>query len=318
MGRRRWWIVPLAVALAIPCDLPRRLTVAMAVLATEIAMMMSSTFTQAAAASFYTARANRVHARAASWASQASMETRALPKNSAAAISTTLLALVLVAFDTPLGGMFPLVGLGVCLQAVQSRFLAGQNAKLAEIEVSDIQRVGTDAPPFLQRAAQTEQLSSNYIPSVKPVQYTSSDSTMLDDALPSITADLQREFQSLEQLFGDARSRAPPHALNIAPFGPAGATRLLQAPQAQRLDREVTDFAIVGTQQEQQRTPVAWSATLHRRICPTWGFVSSLVWSTNVSCYVRWRRPTATACVILSADPLSAHNQSGRMPRHIS
>lgn len=53
--------------------------------------------------------------------------------------------------------------------------------------------------------------------------------------------------KSLEQLFGDARSRAPPHALNIAPFGPAGATRLLQAPQAQRLDREVTDFAIVGT-----------------------------------------------------------------------
>mmetsp|Transcript_112650 Transcript_112650/g.224022 ORF Transcript_112650/g.224022 Transcript_112650/m.224022 type:complete len:824 (+) Transcript_112650:147-2618(+) len=53
--------------------------------------------------------------------------------------------------------------------------------------------------------------------------------------------------KSLEQLFGDARSRTGPQAINVAPFGPAGAARLLQAPQAQRLDREVTNFAIVGT-----------------------------------------------------------------------
>jgi len=203
VGRRRWWIAPLAIALAVPCDLPRRLTIAMAVLATEIAMMMTSTFTSAAATSFYTARANRVYARATSWSSQAESVSNALPKNSAAAISTTLLAVILQALETPisLGSVFPVIAMGVCLEAVQSRFEAGEKAKLVDAELSDMQSVLTDASPFLQRAAQFEQSSAGYVPSVKPVRYTSADVGLLDDILPTISADLQREGQSIDQLY---------------------------------------------------------------------------------------------------------------------
>lgn len=53
--------------------------------------------------------------------------------------------------------------------------------------------------------------------------------------------------KSLEQLFGEARGRSQPHgALSATPFGPAGASRLLQGPRAQRLDREVADFSLGG------------------------------------------------------------------------
>mmetsp|Transcript_85444 Transcript_85444/g.242236 ORF Transcript_85444/g.242236 Transcript_85444/m.242236 type:complete len:824 (+) Transcript_85444:116-2587(+) len=51
--------------------------------------------------------------------------------------------------------------------------------------------------------------------------------------------------KSLEQMCSEARGRSQPqNAFSIAPFGPAGASRLLQGPQAQRLDREVADFTL--------------------------------------------------------------------------
>jgi len=53
--------------------------------------------------------------------------------------------------------------------------------------------------------------------------------------------------KSLEQLFGEARGRLQPHGvLGVPPFGPAGASRLLQSPHAQRLDRDVADFSLSG------------------------------------------------------------------------
>jgi len=58
--------------------------------------------------------------------------------------------------------------------------------------------------------------------------------------------------KALEQLFGEARGRAQPHGFGTSPFGGAallvgaGSSRLLQSSQAQRLDREVADFALLG------------------------------------------------------------------------
>jgi len=56
--------------------------------------------------------------------------------------------------------------------------------------------------------------------------------------------------KSLDQLFGEARVRLQPESapsttpFGPTPFGPAGASRVLQAPQAQRLDREVANFSL--------------------------------------------------------------------------
>jgi len=61
----------------------------------------------------------------------------------------------------------------------------------------------------------------------------------------------QRPYKSLEQLFGEGRSRAQPSGAAVSalgsaasPFGPAGVSRLLQGPLAQHLDREVADFSL--------------------------------------------------------------------------
>uniref|UniRef100_A0A7S4PZW8 EF-hand domain-containing protein n=1 Tax=Alexandrium monilatum TaxID=311494 RepID=A0A7S4PZW8_9DINO len=199
---RRWWIIPTAIAVAMPLDLPRRLTIACAVLATEIGIMMSSSFTQLAVAEFYAARAQRVWARSDAWAQEASTDSRALPLNSAVAVINTLLATALIAFDTPLGAVFPVVGFAVCYQALQSRTDADLNSEKSQIEAAEIQAIGTEAPPFLERAAATENLSrEERIPSTSAVRYVSVKSNMMDDVLPNISAKLTAEGRNVDELF---------------------------------------------------------------------------------------------------------------------
>jgi len=199
---RRWWIFPAAIAVAMPMDLPRRLTVAGAILATEIGIMMSSSFTQLAAAEFYAARAQRVWARSDAWAQEASTESRALPLNSALAVINTLLATALIAFDTPLGSLFPVVGFVVCYQALQSSLEASSDSEKAQIEAAEIQAIGTEAPPFLERAAATENITQQDLnPSASSVKYVAYKSSMLDDILPNITSKLVAEGRNVDQLF---------------------------------------------------------------------------------------------------------------------
>jgi len=198
---RRWWIVPTAIAVAMPLDLPRRLTIACAVLATEIGIMMSSSFTQLASASFYAARAQRVWARSDAWAQEASTESRALPLNSAVAVINTLLATALIAFDTPLGSLFPVVGFAVCYQALQSRMGASADTEKSQLEAAEIQIIGTEAPPFLERAAATENLTKQDNPSTSNIRYIASRSDMMDDILPNLTAKLKAEGRTVDQLF---------------------------------------------------------------------------------------------------------------------
>jgi len=199
---RRWWTVPTAIAVAIPMDLPRRLTIAMAILATEIGIMMSSSFTQLASAEFYAARAQRVWARSDAWAQEASTESRALPLNSAVAVINTLLATALIAFDTPLGALFPVVGFAVCYQALQSRSAASNDSAKSQLEAAEIQVIGTEPPPFLERAAATENLTQQDVnPSTSAVKYVAYRSSIMDDVLPNLEQKLIAEGRSVDQLF---------------------------------------------------------------------------------------------------------------------
>jgi len=53
--------------------------------------------------------------------------------------------------------------------------------------------------------------------------------------------------KSLEQLCAEARTRYQPGPLGLVPTGPAGLSRILQGPKAQKLDRDVVNFTLSKT-----------------------------------------------------------------------
>jgi len=197
----RWWLIPVAVAAILPLDLPRRFAVMCCAFAAEVGIIFADSGSQMAATSFYVARAARVFSRADAWTQEAGTECRALPLNSATAIINTLLATALIAFDTPLNVLFPIVGLLVCVQALQSGSEAQGDAATAEKECESIQELGTDAPPFLARAAATETQARRQVPAPLVDAGPSEVSRLVLQVSKDFTAKLKREGRDVNELF---------------------------------------------------------------------------------------------------------------------
>jgi len=196
-----WWLVPIALGVLLPLEFPRRMVVIAAALAAEVGLIFADAGNQVAAASFYVARAARVFSRADAWTQEAGTECRALPLNSAIAIINTLLATALIAFDTPLNVFFPIVGLLVCVQALQSGSEAQSDSSTAGQECESIQELGTDAPPFLARAAAMESQERKKVPAALVDVGTSEASRLVQKASKDILARLKSEGRTVDEMF---------------------------------------------------------------------------------------------------------------------
>lgn len=146
LGGGKWWLVPLIMGLALPLDLPRRLTVASAGLVVQIGLVQALTATQFAVTNFYIARGTKVCARVETWAQAAAFSSRALPFGSAAATVNTLLA---IAISGPLGVIFPILGLGICARSIQFVSEAQADTLEASREATSLQCLAATAPPWI-------------------------------------------------------------------------------------------------------------------------------------------------------------------------
>lgn len=147
---KRWVIVPIS-ALFLPLDFPRRAAIAATVLSVQIGLVMATCSEQIAAGHHYAGRYTRAMSRVEAWSQQASNTIRALPLNSAAAVVNTLLATALVTVSTPLATLFPAVGFGVCVRAVQFSRQAEKDAKISLAEGRDMQKPDSEnEPPWFQ------------------------------------------------------------------------------------------------------------------------------------------------------------------------
>ena len=114
----------------------------------EIGFVVANCGRQVAFGEFYAARTRRVHSRADAWAQIASACSRVLPLTSALALSNTLVATSLGAVNVSFGGLFPLIGLGVCVKAIQRASESQETASITSQEGQDAQTLRGLFPPY--------------------------------------------------------------------------------------------------------------------------------------------------------------------------
>lgn len=143
---KRWWILPVAILLLLPIDLPRRITVACACLVAETGGLIAVSSVQIASGEYHNFRCCRTFGIAEAWSQQALTAIRALPFQSAAATVTALAATALVTFSLPISCAFPIISLSVWFRALQFSKEAQATAAQVQLSCQSLQNPGVAGP----------------------------------------------------------------------------------------------------------------------------------------------------------------------------
>lgn len=136
------------IAMMLPVPLVGRLTAACAIFSAEVGLIQAECSKQLAVGEQYVALADRVFARTDAWAQEASTSSRALPLGSAYALVNTLVATSLAASNIPFGTVFPILGFGIVIRAIQKEAQARKAAAFVTAELQSLGGELVQAPAY--------------------------------------------------------------------------------------------------------------------------------------------------------------------------
>eukprot|EP00930_Biecheleria_cincta_P034748 TRINITY_DN23971_c0_g2_i1.p1 TRINITY_DN23971_c0_g2~~TRINITY_DN23971_c0_g2_i1.p1 ORF type:complete len:1300 (-),score=196.30 TRINITY_DN23971_c0_g2_i1:318-3728(-) len=145
---RIYFALSLLVAMVVPVTLIGRLTAACAICSVKVGFIQADCSKQLALSEQYVALADRAFARTDAWAQEASTSSRALPLGSAYALVNTLVATSLAASNIPFGTVFPILGFGIVVRAIQKESQARKAAAFVTEELRSLGSALVKAPPY--------------------------------------------------------------------------------------------------------------------------------------------------------------------------
>lgn len=145
---RLFFALSLLIAMILPVPLSGRLTAACAIFGAKVGLIQAECSKQLAVGEQYVAFADRAFARTDAWAQEASTSSRALPLGSAYALVNTLVATSLAASNIPFGTLFPVLGFGIVVRAIQKEAQARKAAAFVTEELQSLGGALVQAPAY--------------------------------------------------------------------------------------------------------------------------------------------------------------------------